>query len=195
MEHLDEVDEVLTFLDVVYRDVSGGRPPGGCFATFDDVHERFVAWEGDNPGASSFRYEEGDPYPYHLAGLAAALRATPERAVDHEAIVASPDPEGTYLHRLRIRPRDGAGEGHPAWLVWREDGASVPFDLAPELAALGLPAASLLDVMDGETGQVRLGVAPRVPSGRVPVLVWPASARGGVTDGGGGAETGESVDD
>ncbi|MCK6530566.1 hypothetical protein L6R50_24395 [Myxococcota bacterium] len=213
-QHHDEIEEALDFMDLLFAAPAPGAPAAGRYATYPEVLAGFEAWEEANPGASSFHYEDGDPYPYHLYGLALDLKATEAERVDHVAAVAHPGADGTFVHRLGIGEREeGSGDGgypgggpsgpgggpgtpngpgggpggpgggrhaaaasgdQPVWLLWREDGATLAYDLGDELEALGLPAGGQVRVVDGETGEEWTAPASQVPAGPVPVLAYPA---------------------
>jgi len=172
-QHLADLADVFRFVEDTFRTPLPGRAPDGCWATFDDVHARFVAWEAAHPGASSFSYEDGQPYPYHLAGLAASLRVDADTRVDHEAVVADPPLGGVHAHRLRVGPRGGV-RSTPGWLLWSE-GTVEPgiYDLRAELEAAAVPADAPVLVTDGETGATAFARPDAVPVAAVPVLVTP----------------------
>ena len=167
-----QIRDVLDFVKrwLVDRNGSDGKP-AGVFASFDDVAQRFAAWETANPGRSSFRWD-GATYPYRLAGLASRLQATREREVILDGELASPDAQGTYVIRLRIGPRGGLLQ--PAWLVWREDGASGSVNLSADATAAG--AVGPYDAVDGISGRRGgIGTGWIVTTSETPFLVVESS--------------------
>ncbi|MCK6528872.1 hypothetical protein L6R50_15360 [Myxococcota bacterium] len=172
--HDADIEEVLSFLDATF--VDAGRSVGriGRYASYDEVGERFARWEEANPGASAFHYEEGGPYPYHLAALASALKTDPHAQVDHEAVERPPGGvDGVRAHRLRISRR-GEETGAPVWLAWREPGGAAEWDLRDALATQGLSLDRPVRIYDGETCAASEADPAHVPVGRVPALIYPA---------------------
>jgi hypothetical protein len=79
-----EVSELFVWLDEYF--VGKKSPHGNTiarYATIKDIADEFYVWEAAHPGASSFNYVRGDPYPYTYPTMATKLEgASYEAHVD-----------------------------------------------------------------------------------------------------------------
>lgn len=104
--------ELADFLAWLDENFIGKTSPHGNiiarYATVGEIGKQFVAWEGERPGASSFSYVRGDPYPYTYPLL--------------------PDKLGDAAYEGRVNLGEGVTAlrfskgGQPIYLVWSDIG-------------------------------------------------------------------------
>lgn len=115
--------EITTFLDWLDEYFIGQMSLHGHdiarYATVGEIAEEFYAWEAAHPGASSFNYVRGDPYPYTYAIIPTMLEgAAYEAHVDLG--------QGVTCFRF-------LEEGRPIYLLWSDQGERT-VDFSAELS-------------------------------------------------------------
>lgn len=115
--------DLTEFLDWLDANFIGKTSPHGNvvarYATASQIADEFTAWEAAHPGASSFSYVRGDPYPYTYATAATKLKGA---AYEGEADLG----EGVSCFRF-------SKDGRPIYLLWSDVGERT-VDLSRELS-------------------------------------------------------------
>jgi hypothetical protein len=147
-----EVSELFDWLDEHF--VGKTSPHGHTiaqYATVKDIADEFHVWEAVHPGASSFNYVRGDPYPYTYAAVTTKLEgAAYEAHVDLG--------QGVSCFRF-------TKEGQPIYLLWS--------DLGERTVSLSLELSGQVRVTDA-TGQESVLDAAALPLTEGPILAEPA---------------------
>jgi hypothetical protein len=104
--------DLTEFLDWLDEYFVGKESPDGHtiarYATVGEIAREFTTWEAAHPGASSFDYVRGDPYPYTYAMVSTLLEGA-----GYEAHVNLG--QGETCFRL-------SREGYPIYLLWSDVG-------------------------------------------------------------------------
>ncbi|MFQ6057708.1 MAG: hypothetical protein ACE5MB_02355, partial [Anaerolineae bacterium] len=129
-EFRDEVQQMVEWLNerFIGRTTANGNLVAR-YATMTQVRDEFLAWEAENPGASSFELTQysadWDNYPYELKGLARELANA-----HYEAALLPPD-SALQVYRFDRCPSSLRGETQGYW-AWRADGSLGCYDAASE---------------------------------------------------------------
>lgn len=117
----EQIEEMWRWLNTYF--INKPSPRGNVIAVYrtdEEILNAFKSWERENPGASSFDWKQGDPYPYHYL----ALQKRTERAGWAEQLDRWKG-QGITCHRL-------VSEDSSLYLLWSDKGAlEIDFDLLP----------------------------------------------------------------
>ncbi|MFQ6059023.1 MAG: hypothetical protein ACE5MB_09130, partial [Anaerolineae bacterium] len=149
-------DQITAFFAWLNENFIGQATPRGTtiarYATVRDVYEEFLAWEGANPGVSSFHWEPGDPYPYSLPGMVEALQDA-----EYEEAITTWQAVGVAAHRL-------SRAGTPVYVLYSDQGKQIVDFSSQE--------PGLLRVTDGQ-GATELVDSTALTVTEAPIFVTP----------------------
>jgi hypothetical protein len=141
--------DLVEFLDWLDTYFVGKQSPYGHtivrYATVGQIANEYTAWEAAHPGASSFSYVRGDPYPYTYEIIPAMLDGAA-----YEAHVNL----GADVTAFRF-----ARDGRPIYMLWSDAGEQT-VDLSTELSGQVLVTSAAGEQLSQEASTVALTEEP-----------------------------------